>query len=136
MSGGVYNVVVRNVHFRGSEFATRIKSARGRGGVVQNITFENLTFDNNVMGVAINMNYSHDDPAPPLDERTPHVKNIVYRNISGRALTAGVFEGLAESAVTDILLEDVNISAAVGGFECYRAKGGTAGNFVIPDACF
>lgn len=132
-------MLVRNVRFKGSAFAARIKSARGRGGLVQNITFENLFFQNNVMGLAINMNYSHDNPSPPHDTRTPHVTNITYRNISGSALTAGVFEGLAESAISGILLENVNISVAVeklGGFVCYRASGETAGEYVIPDACF
>jgi polygalacturonase len=32
MSGDVYNVTVRNVHFKESLFAVRIKSGRGRGG--------------------------------------------------------------------------------------------------------
>jgi polygalacturonase len=32
MSGGVYNVMVRNVKFKGALFAGRIKSGRGRGG--------------------------------------------------------------------------------------------------------
>lgn len=32
MSGDVYNVLVRNVHFKEVMFASRIKSGRGRGG--------------------------------------------------------------------------------------------------------
>jgi polygalacturonase len=32
MSGDVYNVTVRNVHFKEALFAVRIKSGRGRGG--------------------------------------------------------------------------------------------------------
>lgn len=32
MSGDIYNVTVRNMHFKESLFAIRIKSGRGRGG--------------------------------------------------------------------------------------------------------
>eukprot|EP00602_Paraphysomonas_sp_CaronLab_P009932 CAMPEP_0185036380 /NCGR_PEP_ID=MMETSP1103-20130426/29294_1 /TAXON_ID=36769 /ORGANISM="Paraphysomonas bandaiensis, Strain Caron Lab Isolate" /LENGTH=365 /DNA_ID=CAMNT_0027573899 /DNA_START=66 /DNA_END=1160 /DNA_ORIENTATION=- len=121
MSGDVYNVRVKDVSFTRSEFAVRIKSARGRGGRVHNITFENLSLDHNVHGIAINMNYGSNDPSPPLDEATPHVYDITYRNITGTALNAGFFEGLTESACHNIVLENVNISAR--RFECYRAYG-------------
>ncbi len=32
MSGDVYNIMVRNMHFKEVMFASRIKSGRGRGG--------------------------------------------------------------------------------------------------------
>jgi len=35
MSGDVYNVMVRNMHFKEVMFASRIKSGRGRGGAYQ-----------------------------------------------------------------------------------------------------
>ena len=131
MSGDVYNVRVKDVSFTRSEFAVRIKSARGRGGRVHNITFENLSLDHNVHGIAINMNYGSNDPSPPLDEATPHVYDITYRNITGTALNAGFFEGLTESACHNIVLENVNISAR--RFECYRAYGHAVN--VSPESC-
>lgn len=134
MSGDVYNVLVRNIEFTGSNFAARIKSARGRGGRVFNVTFENLHFTNNEFGVAINMNYGSNPAAPPLDESTPHVFDISYRNITGSALNAGFFEGLLESACRGISMENVAIESRILGFECLRAHGTSYGD-VSPPSC-
>ena len=42
MSGGVKNIKVSNCIFKGTDAGLRFKSARGRGGVVENITIENI----------------------------------------------------------------------------------------------
>ena len=134
MSGDVYNVMVRDVIFRGSKFAARIKSGRGRGGQVYNVTFEDLTFEQNEMGFAITMHYSSEPPAPPEDVTTPHVRDITFRRITGSALTAGAVMCLEESPCHGILFEDINISSKVGGLECIRAFGKTKGD-VYPTSC-
>ena len=135
MSGDVYNVIVRNVKFSGSKFAGRIKAARGRGGKVYNITYENLVFSNNEFGIAINMNYGSNPASPPLDENTPHVFDISYRSIMGTTLaSAGFFEGLPESACRGIILEDINITSRIGGFECLHAFGDQKGS-ISPASC-
>ena len=42
MSGGVSNVVVRNVKFNDVLHPMRIKTGYGRGGTVKNVLFENI----------------------------------------------------------------------------------------------
>ena len=134
MSGDIYNILVRDVEFTGSDFAARIKAARGRGGRVFNVTFENLRFSSNDFGVAINMNYGSNPAAAPLDAGTPHVFDITYRNITGSSLNAGFFEGLPESACRGIVLEDVAIESKILGFECFRAHGSSYGD-ISPPSC-
>lgn len=139
MSGDVYNVLVRDVVFNNAEFAARIKTARGRGGRVHNITYENLVFENNQIGVSINMNYGSNPASPPLDVATPHVDHIVYRNISGSALGAGVFQGLLESGVKKIILDNINITSITlddkVGFVCFHADTESIGDVMIPKNC-
>lgn len=61
MSGGVRNVYVHDCDFAGTDRALRIKSRRGRGGVVENIWAENLRVqDLKHEVVVMNMNYSSD----------------------------------------------------------------------------
>ena len=42
MSGGVRNVVASNCVFQGTDTGIRIKSQRGRGGVVEGVTISNI----------------------------------------------------------------------------------------------
>ena len=46
MSGGVRNVRVSNCTFSGTDVGLRFKSARGRGGVVENIWIEDIAMNN------------------------------------------------------------------------------------------
>jgi polygalacturonase len=136
MSGNVYNVLVRNMHFQGAMFAGRIKSGRGRGGNVHNITFEDITLEHTVVGMAISMLYaSGGEPAPPFADTTPHIEDVTYRRVSGTAGNAGAFLCLPESQCRGLHMEDVNVTSFLGGFECLRATGDTAG-IISPAACF
>jgi hypothetical protein len=114
MSGGVYNVTVKNTVFKGSEFALRIKSARGRGGRVSGVTVEDCT----LIGVtqaalAFNMDYGSNPPSPSSSPLTPHVGNVSFVRVNGTALGfAGWLRCLPEAPCFGIRLEDVNISLA------------------------
>jgi len=96
----------------------------------------------NEFGVAINMNYGSNPASPPLDEKTPHMYNINYMNVTGTALNAGFFEGLPESAVYGIHMENINITSrlyptdsVLSRFECFHAFGSDSGDNVHPDSC-
>lgn len=43
MSGGVKNIIVRDCQFLGTDVGLRFKSARGRGGVVENIYIQDMS---------------------------------------------------------------------------------------------
>jgi polygalacturonase len=135
MSGGVYNVLVRGVLFKGGLFSTRIKSARGRGGYVKNITVEDVFLLDNVMGPGINMFYASGEQLSPTDVATPHISDITYRRHSGNALTAGAFLCLPEAPCTNIIFDDFNISSKIGGLECINAYGSSIGDVMSPESC-
>lgn len=110
MSGSVRKVTISNCVFDGTDRGIRIKSTRGRGGVVEDIRVSNIIMSNiKREAVVLNLKYS-EMPAEPMSERTP-----LFRDISISGLTAvGVktpvkIVGLEEAPVTDIILRDINV---------------------------
>lgn len=123
--GGVRNLLVRNCTFDGTEAGIRMKSARGRGGVAENLTYENLTLRNVEVAIQITSYYpNRTTPKPGVadvapaerDARTPAWRNIVIRDVrsTGGTKSAGIIIGLPEEPVADIAMENVFIEAPVG----------------------
>jgi len=83
MSGGVDNVRVRNLTMVGTDIGLRFKSARGRGGVVENIAIEDVRMLD-IAGAAISFDLFYESNAaavdqnvvPVVDEETPRFRNI------------------------------------------------------------
>lgn len=112
MSGSVRNVVISNCVFDGTDRGIRLKSTRGRGGVVENIRVSNIVMRNiQREAIIFNLKYSN-MPEEPVSDRTP-----IFRNIHISGLTAVdvktpiVIRGLEESPITDISLTDINIQS-------------------------
>jgi polygalacturonase len=127
MSGGIRNVRVNNCLFMGTDIGLRFKTARGRGGVVENIHISNINmFD--IPGDAINfsMSYGGKSPLddtnavaetnfPPVTEETPQFRDIHIENVICRgAKNAIVLQGLPEMPLRDITLKNVSIKAQNG----------------------
>lgn len=120
MSRGVRNVLVENCTFIGTDVGIRFKSAIGRGGVVEDITLNNINMINIpneaiifTMGyVLATFSKSEEEVKDKFDkEDIPEFKNITIKNIS--CLHAGVglkIEGLTELPIHDITLENVDIT--------------------------
>ena len=113
IAGGVRNVYMHDCVFDGTDRGIRIKSTRGRGGVVEDIRVSNIIMSNiKREAVVLNLKYSK-MPVEPMSERTP-----LFRDISISGLTAvGVktpvkIVGLEEAPVTDIILRDINVKNA------------------------
>ena len=113
MSGSVRKVTISYCVFDGTDRGIRIKSTRGRGGVVEDIRVSNIIMSNiKREAVVLNLKYS-EMPVEPMSERTP-----LFRDISISGLTAvGVktpvkIVGLEEAPVTDIILRDINVKNA------------------------
>src|ERR1700692_6148 len=56
-AGSIRNVVASNITAAGTEVGIRIKSRRGRGGVVEDIRFDNWTMENVGEGIVVTSYY-------------------------------------------------------------------------------
>ncbi len=118
-SGSIRNIVASNITCDGTQMGVRIKSRRGRGGVVEDLRFDGWTMRN--VGQAINVtNYYIMEGevrtgAEPVSKRTPVFRNIAISNmnISGARVAIDV-EGLPEMPITGLRISDVVASARTG----------------------
>jgi DNA sulfur modification protein DndE len=137
MSGGVRNLFVSDCVFMGTDVGLRFKTARGRGGVVENIFVNNINMTD-IPGEAVlfDMYYAAKDPVPangetselpiikaePLNEGTPQFKGFYIKNILCKgAETAILIRGLPEMSIKSIHLENVSIEANKG-LVCVEAE--------------
>jgi polygalacturonase len=117
MSGDVRKVAISNCIFDGTDRGIRIKSTRGRGGVVEDIRVSNIVMRNiNKEAITFNLFYS-DIPEEPVSERTPVFRNIHISNMTGTNInTAALIVGLPEMPVSDISFYDIDLKSE-NGFE-------------------
>lgn len=142
MSGGVKNLYVSNCTFMGTDVGLRFKTARGRGGVVENIFVDGIDMTD-IAGEAIlfDMYYAAKDPVPqqgestpgesnelptipaqPLSEATPQFRSFQIRNVTCKGAETGIMvRGLPEMAVKDILIENAVLQSRKG-FVCIEAE--------------
>lgn len=130
-AGGIRNVKVRNCRAEaGCEEIVRFKTKQGRGGVVENILYENITAVGTARVFSFNMNafstmwvpeeFQTEVP-PPLG--TPIFRNITVRNLTAReCFSAGRIIGLSEAPIENLRLENVSIEAQQG-FTIRQTKG-------------
>lgn len=121
MSGGVKNVVISNCVFIGTDRGIRVKSRRGRGGVIEDIRVTNLIMDGvncpfvmNLyyhIGERGNLNVSDKNPRS-INEGTPRLRRIHFSHITAREVkhAAGFLYGLAEMPLEEISFSDISIS--------------------------
>jgi polygalacturonase len=118
VAGGVQNVHVARVHFKGTANGVRVKSNRDRGGDIGPLDFRDVTMEDVGTPVLITEYYPRipdHDSAQPITRLTPRFHNISITNLSATgAKTAGFIVGLAESPITSITLSNVQISAEKG----------------------
>jgi polygalacturonase len=115
MSGGVRNVYVHDCSFTGGDQGIRLKSMRGRGGIVENIYFENIKMAGlRREAIVLNMFYGSSTVAsrsvtPPLF-RHIHIKNVNCDS-AGAALE---IRGLPEQRIQHVVLEHVHLNTTEG----------------------
>ncbi|MHC4474236.1 MAG: glycoside hydrolase family 28 protein [Planctomycetota bacterium] len=114
MSGDVRNVYIHDCTFTKTGRGVRIKSRRGRGGVVENVWLENLTMDS-VDDDALLLNSFYSGGMDPTSDKAPQFRNIHVKNlVCNDTEEAIVIRGLAEMAIERVTLEDIVVKAEKG----------------------
>ena len=128
-SGGLRNLRVNHCAFDGTTSGIRIKTARGRGGLISDISYEDIAIKNSKFPIFISEYYPKEPKSPQDDQATtPGQYNPVYRNIRLKNITvtdsqeALIIWGIPESPVQDISFDNVQINAKKGA-QVYNASG-------------
>lgn len=141
MSAGVHGVLFEDVLVNCSaatpcKHATYIKTARGRGGSVSNVTVRRVT-SGEAVGFAHGFTLAYTGAVPPTNATaTPGIHNVTIEDC---AVLPGTrvgfeFEGLDDSEITGVLLRNVTLAAGVGNTQCAFVQGSCDG--VVPSgAC-
>ncbi len=124
-SGGVRNVYAVNCQFNGTDRIVRIKTARGRGGVLEKMWFRDLLGENiKQEAIHLNMLYTGSRfPAQPVTESTPQIRSI---NFAGITCTSGntfavEMVGLPEMPIENVTIDSIEMSTKKG-FACTDVK--------------
>lgn len=116
-AGGISDVLAERCTFSGTDRGVRIKTRRGRGGTISGIDFRDLTMENNICPLAINMFYRcgasledgfFETRSLPVDATTPVIRDVKIRSVraTGCKASAGFIAGLPESPIEDLIVED------------------------------
>jgi len=121
-SDGGSKITVNNCTFSGTSNGMRLKSARDRGGLVQYVSYKNLTMTSVQHPVWIDSYYTTSDATDPstvasatVTSTTPIWKHMKLQNWTVTGSTdAGTIYGLPEAHISDITFDNVKISATTG----------------------
>lgn len=130
MSGSVRHVLVRNCTFEDTHSLGSVKAPRGRGGVIEDVVYENIRHRNDKAehkdcrwfrgAILVDQFYSHDtydfNAAEEAGEGTALIKDIEFREIetSTKAGNAVFLAGLPESYLENIRLINVTAHGKTG----------------------
>jgi len=132
-SPGVSNITVINCSFNGTDSGFKVKSMRGRGGLVQNLKYINITMTNVDWPISFDAHYEYGlgihttltpafvandaftNPAPLIVGSTPIIQNILVSNVTAvLSSTRPPFQiwGLPEALVSNVVFRAVNITSS------------------------
>jgi hypothetical protein len=131
-AGGIKNVTATNCVFDKMRWAFRIKTNRGRGGVVENILLSHLVI-RRPTDTGFDITGFHDPGlavGPP--ESTPTFRDIICSDlIITDAKVAGTVRGLPENWFQNITLRNLSVYNARSGFSCENVKGLVLDNLAV-----
>src|SRR5450759_524591 len=119
-AGSIRNVVASNITAVDTENGIRLKSRRGRGGVVEDVRFDNWTMEGVGEGIVITSYYimggEMASTVEPVSERTPVFRNIAISHVTvnGAKKKAIDIDGLPEMPITTLRLTDIIGSGQAG----------------------
>ena len=121
MSGGVHDVAVEDCEMIGTDRGLRLKTRRGRGGAVTNITMRRVRLDGVKTALSVNTHYHCDvdghDPwvqsreLADVSTATPIIDGVTIEDVEifGLAHAAGAFLGLPEAPIRNVSIRRLKI---------------------------
>ena len=119
-AAGISNIEVSDCLFDGTDRGIRIKTRRGRGGKIENLSFKGLRIENNICPIAINMYYrcGCDDKSCfsldslPVNPATPSISNVDIEDChaTGSKASNGFIVGLPEMPVTGLRIRNCSFA--------------------------
>jgi polygalacturonase len=114
-SGGIRNVMVRHCIFDSGNWAPiRFKTQPSRSGVVENITYRDITLHQTRQAFEFNMEWRMVPPVAPPAKVLPVVRNVKIINVSGDVQSVGSIHGLAGSPIRGVTFKNTHITAQTG----------------------
>jgi polygalacturonase len=140
-AGCIRNVLACNLKAYGTRFGLRFKSAKNRGGIIENITMRDVYIENSHMPIRFDINWfpafsyavipeDYKDKIPenwlkslepvPPEIGIPKFRNITISNVKIHNCQNGlIMEGLPEEHVRNVTLENVDAEAEHAGMIQY-----------------
>lgn len=124
MAGGVRNVVISACVFQGTDRGIRVKTRRGRGGLIENLRVTGIVMDDVTCPITINSFYHcgpegktelvGDRAARPVGPGTPAIRGLHLAHLTATRVhaSAGHLFGLPESPIEDLSIEDLSVTFA------------------------
>lgn len=118
----ISGILAEDCDLSGTDRGIRVKSRRGRGGDIYDITLKNLEMNDNLCPIAVNMYYKcgiTDVNSPlfslekqPVTDETPRIHGIKISGIKAKncKASAGFIVGLPESPIDDLEISDCEFS--------------------------
>jgi len=114
-SGGINHVTVNDCLIDSQNWAPiRFKTQPSRGGVVEDITYSNLTLHNTRKAFEFDMAWRMVGTVKPESVPPPVVRNIKIFNIKGDVGTVGDMHGLTSSPIKGVKFTNCDITAKTG----------------------
>jgi len=116
--GGVKHLLVERCSFENTTSGIRIKSNRSKGGLVEDVSYRDLTMSNVRWPISISAYYPKVpaiDRAQPVTHSTPCYRPIQIINLTATSPDqAGFIVGLPEQLISGVTLTGVKIEAPAG----------------------
>ncbi|HTY39300.1 MAG TPA: glycoside hydrolase family 28 protein [Bacteroidota bacterium] len=111
--GGMRNISVKNCTFMGTDIGLRFKSARDRGGRVENIFVDGIRMkDIATSAILFDMYYEGNSDFDPAKAKIPYFKNFDIRNVVCDGAKDALFvRGIPESPILGVTLENISITS-------------------------
>jgi len=115
MSGGIRKIEIRDCVVEAGNWAPiRFKSQPSRGGIVENITYRNITLNNTLKAFEFNMAWRMVPPIKPPADPLPVVRDVNIINVCGTVDKVGDMYGLDDSPINNVTFENCTINAKSG----------------------